>query len=295
MKSISRLFVFLLSIPVIARGATFTVSNMGDSGAGSLRQALTDANASAGADAIVFSGGAGTILLQSPLPLIRGEVSIQGPGAGVLQVNGNGLHRVFFVDSGSVEISGMRIQEGAANGGAGASNDASNRRGGGGGGLGAGGALFVNAGAFVRVTGFSQIVPDQREIAGALDALLGAGIPAGTLALAANEIARQDAAGVRRSLQALGNEEEATVSSAIMETSNHVTRQVARRLRARRRGTRVAAAPSKLALVAPVLGMPVPPEAAPTRAGRAGAITWTPCCTRRGTTTTACARSRSAR
>jgi hypothetical protein len=34
--------------------ATFTVTNTNDSGAGSLRQAVLDANAAAGADTIVF-------------------------------------------------------------------------------------------------------------------------------------------------------------------------------------------------------------------------------------------------
>ena len=45
--------------------ATFTVTNTADSGAGSLRQAVLDANAAAGADTIVFSaafdGGADDI------------------------------------------------------------------------------------------------------------------------------------------------------------------------------------------------------------------------------------------
>jgi hypothetical protein len=45
-----------------AQAATFTVSTTADSGAGSLRQAITDANAAAGADTIVFAAGAnGTI------------------------------------------------------------------------------------------------------------------------------------------------------------------------------------------------------------------------------------------
>jgi hypothetical protein len=40
--------------------ATFTVTNTGDSGAGSLRQAILDANANAGADVIAFDvSGAG--------------------------------------------------------------------------------------------------------------------------------------------------------------------------------------------------------------------------------------------
>jgi hypothetical protein len=49
--------------------ATFTVTNNANSGAGSLRQAITDANASAGADTIAFAIGSGpqTITLATAL------------------------------------------------------------------------------------------------------------------------------------------------------------------------------------------------------------------------------------
>ena len=59
--------------------ATFTVTNTDDSGAGSLRQAILDANANAGADTITFniSGtGAHTITPASALPTITGTVII---------------------------------------------------------------------------------------------------------------------------------------------------------------------------------------------------------------------------
>ena len=53
------LAVLLLSVSAIgvtpAHAATFTVTNLNDSGAGSLRQAILDANAAAGADTITFS------------------------------------------------------------------------------------------------------------------------------------------------------------------------------------------------------------------------------------------------
>ena len=66
-----------------AEAATFTVSNTNDSGAGSLRQAILDANATSGADTINFSV-AGTISPASPLPTITEQVTINGysaPGA----------------------------------------------------------------------------------------------------------------------------------------------------------------------------------------------------------------------
>ena len=55
---------------VQAAGTTFTVTNTNDSGAGSLRQAILDANANAGADTIAFNIGSGiqTIGFSSKLP-----------------------------------------------------------------------------------------------------------------------------------------------------------------------------------------------------------------------------------
>jgi hypothetical protein len=68
--------------PLEARAllATFTVSNTNDSDAGSLRQAILDANANPGADRIVFEIGSGlqTISPASELPAITDPVDIDG-------------------------------------------------------------------------------------------------------------------------------------------------------------------------------------------------------------------------
>jgi hypothetical protein len=75
-----------------ARAATFTVTNTNDSGAGSLRQAIIDANTAAGADTIAFNvSGAGcdgsgvcTIVPASLLPFVTTPITIDGytqPGA----------------------------------------------------------------------------------------------------------------------------------------------------------------------------------------------------------------------
>lgn len=70
-----------------APAATFFVSNTHDSGVGSLRQAILDANAAAGADDIAFSipgNGPHSISLLTPLPVITDSVRIDGytqPGA----------------------------------------------------------------------------------------------------------------------------------------------------------------------------------------------------------------------
>jgi hypothetical protein len=81
------LLAALLAAPVLA--ATFTVTNTADSGAGSFRQALLDANAAVGPDTIAFNipgAGVHTITLTSLLPLITSPVFIDGytqPGSSV--------------------------------------------------------------------------------------------------------------------------------------------------------------------------------------------------------------------
>ena len=60
--------------------SAFTVSNLNDQGAGSLRQAILNADSSRGADVINF-GVAGTITLASALPNITGNVNIDGTTA----------------------------------------------------------------------------------------------------------------------------------------------------------------------------------------------------------------------
>jgi predicted outer membrane repeat protein len=98
--------------------ATFTVSNLNDSGPGSLRQAILDANSAAGADTIEFQGGlSGTITLTSGQLTIDdptgGSLTINGPGAQVLAVNGNNASGVLSITSAdTVTISGLTITGG---------------------------------------------------------------------------------------------------------------------------------------------------------------------------------------
>jgi hypothetical protein len=87
---ISTVFVMLavaVCSCVAALGTTtFTVINTDDSGIGSLREAITDANATPGADTIIFDiPGAGqkTITVLSDLPAIMETVTIDGGNSGV--------------------------------------------------------------------------------------------------------------------------------------------------------------------------------------------------------------------
>jgi len=100
----------LLATP--AGATTYTVTNGTDSGAGSLRQAILDANAHAGLDAITFASGFGVITLSSDLPVITEGLTIAGPGSGVLDISGLGAVHAFTIDTngtGGVVISGLSI------------------------------------------------------------------------------------------------------------------------------------------------------------------------------------------
>jgi uncharacterized protein with beta-barrel porin domain len=130
--------------------ADITVTTNADSGAGSLRQAIIDANAG---DRILFASslaGSDTITLATMLPLIDKNLEIDGSANANLAIDGNNANRAFFVRSGTVSISNLTIQDVSATGGAGGGDGVS--FGGGGGGLGAGAAVFVDSAAVVTVS-----------------------------------------------------------------------------------------------------------------------------------------------
>src|SRR6266446_3031124 len=79
-----------------AYATTITVTSTADSGAGSLRDAL--ASASDG-DTIDFSV-TGTITLTSGQLVVNNSLTISGPGAANLAVNGNAASRIFYISSG---------------------------------------------------------------------------------------------------------------------------------------------------------------------------------------------------
>ncbi len=109
----------LLAAPLPA--ATFTVTTNADSGAGSLRQAITDANAAAGADTIAFAipgTGPHTIALASALPQITQPLTIDGYTQAGSSPNtnpvGQGLNTVLMVEVDGTNAGGinpcLRIQ-----------------------------------------------------------------------------------------------------------------------------------------------------------------------------------------
>src|SRR5438874_643047 len=116
--------------------AVFTVQNTNDSGAGSLRDALTQANATVAADTInfdpAFFSTPRVISLLTPLgpsalfPSIRQDVSIVGPGASLLTIQRDPgaatTFRLFYAGidgkTGNVSFSGLTLTGGNAGAGA---------------------------------------------------------------------------------------------------------------------------------------------------------------------------------
>src|SRR5262249_5604600 len=106
------LFAATLSVSNV-HASTITVMNNNDSGPNSLRDAI--ATASAG-DMIQFAAAVtGVITLTSSELLINKSITISGPGANILAVDGNHARRVFHITSGNtVTISGLSITNGNA-------------------------------------------------------------------------------------------------------------------------------------------------------------------------------------
>ena len=130
------LAVILLST-VSVRAATYNVTNSNNSGVGSLRQAITDANASPEADTITFDTGIHSNLtgasdedlnVSGDLDILDGgDLTIQGNGlngANHTVIDGGGTDRVFDICPGggctnTVTLTGLIIHNGSVTGSAG--------------------------------------------------------------------------------------------------------------------------------------------------------------------------------
>src|SRR5262245_57178452 len=81
--------------------SAYHVTTLTDGVAGSLRDAITQANAHDGAEIIDFQPGlTGTIALTGGELELTDDLTINGPGADSLTVSGNNASRIFKVESG---------------------------------------------------------------------------------------------------------------------------------------------------------------------------------------------------
>src|SRR5262249_25603292 len=121
--------------------ATFTVDSLGDAGLnwhitaskldlggvqgsdanhGDLRWCLSQANTTPAADDIVFSVPANSTIKLNQLLMIYDDVTIHGDTAVNLTLSGQDLHRVLYVNNGTVNINDLTVADGLAQGGSGA-------------------------------------------------------------------------------------------------------------------------------------------------------------------------------
>ena len=94
--------------------AIFSVTNLDDAGAGSLRQAVIDANNMAGADTVDLSAVSGTIALTSGEVEIIEALTIDSPGQNVLTIDGQENSRIFEITATTYDftIAGLTLTAG---------------------------------------------------------------------------------------------------------------------------------------------------------------------------------------
>ncbi|MBL8297241.1 MAG: hypothetical protein JNN30_02730 [Rhodanobacteraceae bacterium] len=121
LRSCACLLLFAAVHPGIARAATFTVANTADSGTGSLRDIIGQANNTTGADTITFANTVtGTITLTSGSIDITEGLRVIGPGATRLTISGNNSSRIFRIhpaaasDVIAVDIAGLAFTNGSS-------------------------------------------------------------------------------------------------------------------------------------------------------------------------------------
>ncbi|MHC4841303.1 MAG: choice-of-anchor Q domain-containing protein [Planctomycetota bacterium] len=120
---ISALVLSICSAGLVAQ-ATFTVTTTGDAGAGTLRDAITQANSTSGTDTVQFAV-TGTVSLLTALPVITENITIDGPGRTLIVIERNSGaatdFRIFETNTAGIvlNINELTIQGGRSTSGAG--------------------------------------------------------------------------------------------------------------------------------------------------------------------------------
>lgn len=111
-KALLRLPPMLIALasPCVALCADFGVDSLLDDGPGSLRAAIVAANASPGADRIVFAEAlAGEVIwINAPAPVVASAIDVEGPGAEPVVLRSTGSDRVLAISTSVGEAVAMR-------------------------------------------------------------------------------------------------------------------------------------------------------------------------------------------
>src|SRR5574337_293930 len=131
MKAVGLVLSFSVVLAYSARASIITVNDAGDSTGGrgcTLRDAIAAANTDTTQGGCVSGSGADTIEFTLATParvtltsntelVINEDITINGPGATALTIDGNGRHggsRVFEIANGTANISNLTIKDGNA-------------------------------------------------------------------------------------------------------------------------------------------------------------------------------------
>jgi Chlamydia polymorphic membrane protein (Chlamydia_PMP) repeat len=121
--------VLFLAMSGLARAATFTVTNINDSGSGSLRAEIMAANTATGTNTIDFSV-TGMITLMSSLPTITSSLTITGPTSSPgITISGGGSYQIMTTSGSATDLTleNLNLVRGLSNtfggGGGAVSND----------------------------------------------------------------------------------------------------------------------------------------------------------------------------
>ena len=114
------LLLCVLLYSSVSFAATYTVSNTNDANAGSLRQAILDANGTVGVSDVITISTTGTLTLLSSLPDITDGLTINGPGplASSFTISGANLYHLVNIQV-DVAINNIKFADGYANNAAG--------------------------------------------------------------------------------------------------------------------------------------------------------------------------------
>ncbi len=106
--------LFALTPRPVRANSPLVVTNLNTLGPGSLGQAILDANAAPGLDAVSFAPGvSGTIALTTALPAIAQNIVISGPGADSLAISGANTFRVLSTTwDADLAVSGLTLRDG---------------------------------------------------------------------------------------------------------------------------------------------------------------------------------------